>query len=274
MRLSVEILEGREVPAFLTSAGGLVQIRDDSGGVVQEFRPFEDKAATVPLFISGNEKTIKIGAGVGGAPRLQIRDRESLRVLTDIFVGDPKSRTGVSVAELPDSLKTPKTLTSNTFARHAIYLAFSREPQYAGPPPGVESAVFNLVSNAINQAGLSDLVNVTTGIPTHLRGDRYAVMVIGGVGKDAGFGRAVGTAYVGTYGQREYDPPEGFVYGQGLKWDPAKVALTVLHEWGHLMGLIHSYFEGEIMLPVIRKDGLIGHFNAEQIAKLREVLEK
>lgn len=82
----------------MASTGGVVYLLDGSGAIQGAFRPFEAEAARVPLYLAQDHGTIWIGAGAGGGPRLQARDAATLAVTADRFIGDPASRTGVSVA--------------------------------------------------------------------------------------------------------------------------------------------------------------------------------
>lgn len=96
-------LESRTTLSVFASAGGVVY--DITHGT--SFRPFEQEASSVPLNISQDTTTIYVGAGVGGGPRLAAFNLDTTPKWS-VFVGDPESRTGVSVSALPNP-KTPMT---------------------------------------------------------------------------------------------------------------------------------------------------------------------
>jgi hypothetical protein len=93
--LTLTPLEPRDCPAAIASAGGVVYLLDGSG---RQFRAFEESAALVPVHLAQSGGVVYVGAGVGGGPRLQARDYRTLTVLSDELLGDPASRTGVTVA--------------------------------------------------------------------------------------------------------------------------------------------------------------------------------
>lgn len=96
--LRCELLESRDCPA-LASAGGIVYGISDSTGAVEWSRAL-DPAFTGPLSVAGlADGDVLVGAGVGGGPRVIRLDGRSLREEWSVFVGDPNSRTGVSVAD-------------------------------------------------------------------------------------------------------------------------------------------------------------------------------
>lgn len=138
--LTLTPLEPRDCPGVLASTGGVVVELDDAGRRVAAFRPFEQEAAGVPLFLAADADRIYVGAGVGGGPRLQARDRVTGAVAYDVFVGDPDSRTGVSVAVLPaapvgavriavDAPDTPPAVLDAVLRAASLW-----ESAIAGPP--------------------------------------------------------------------------------------------------------------------------------------------
>lgn len=97
MPLTLELLEARETPA-LASAGGVVYGLDTATGAVQWSRPL-DPEFHGPLFVAGlPDGDILIGAGAGGGPRVVRFDVTRQAEAWSVFVGDPATRTGVSVA--------------------------------------------------------------------------------------------------------------------------------------------------------------------------------
>lgn len=96
-RPTAEALEARETPALVSSAG-VVYGLDDATGAVRFTHPL-DPAFRGPLFVAGmSDGDILIGAGAGGGPRVVRFDWTTQREVWSVFVGDPASRTGVSVA--------------------------------------------------------------------------------------------------------------------------------------------------------------------------------
>lgn len=97
MLRDLEQLEHRECPA-LASAGGMVYGLDDATGAVMWSRPL-DPAFRGPLFVAGlADGDFLVGAGMGGGPRVVRFDGTTLAQEWSVFVGDPATRTGVSVA--------------------------------------------------------------------------------------------------------------------------------------------------------------------------------
>lgn len=92
--LRCERLEPRALPApvLLASAGGVVY-ESTPDGYVQRVRAFE---ADVPATLAVVGDSVFVGAGVGGGPRVVEYDR-GWREMSSVFVGDPASRSGVSV---------------------------------------------------------------------------------------------------------------------------------------------------------------------------------
>lgn len=96
-RLTLEHLEARETPA-VASSGGVVFFLDDATGATTG-RFVIDDGFTGPLFVAGLPGgDILIGAGTGGGPRVVRYDPTRTAEVWSVFVGDPDSRTGVSVA--------------------------------------------------------------------------------------------------------------------------------------------------------------------------------
>lgn len=98
--LRIDRLESRDTPAPLyASAGGeLRELDPASGATLRTVRPFEQSAAAVPLFVATDGDAVYVGAGTGGGPRLDAIDARTLETRWSVFVGDPSTRTGVSVA--------------------------------------------------------------------------------------------------------------------------------------------------------------------------------
>jgi hypothetical protein len=94
--LTLERLEARETPAVASSAGVAYVLDDDTGAVVWK-RPLDPDFAG-PLFVAELDGDILIGAGQGGGPRVVRFDWATQTEKWSVFVGDPASRTGVSVA--------------------------------------------------------------------------------------------------------------------------------------------------------------------------------
>lgn len=206
MSLAVERLESRDQPAAMASSGGVVYLLDGSD---RSFTPFE--TATVPVQLAQDGGTIWVGAGLGGGPRLQARNARTLAVLSDVFVGDPASRTGVSVAVFQPT--------------HTSLLA---QPHPQAPAPAdavarvqgvIDQYLPPAVAGRLAAAGLS--VEVYTG------------RTITDLPDYAGLG-GVATPVVGD-GDRTYD-------GVPAVFDPARFVVvlpagvdtaTTLHEIGH-----------------------------------------
>ena len=94
MRLGVTELESRETPAavLLASAGGTVYERV-GGEWEYRARAFE---ADVPSTLARVGDSVFVGAGVGGGPRV-VEYGRGWQQLDSFFLGDPDSRSGVSV---------------------------------------------------------------------------------------------------------------------------------------------------------------------------------
>jgi hypothetical protein len=129
----MELLESRCMPSLFASSQGMVYEVSD-GAVIRSFTPFESEANSVPLFIAQDENEIIVGAGIGGGPRLSAFLKNDFTHLWSIFLGDPESRTGVSVAAMPGFNNTLSAgdgwtiwldgdITEQTFDRVADILA-------------------------------------------------------------------------------------------------------------------------------------------------------
>lgn len=95
--MRLEQLEDRSTPALASSAG-VVYFLDDATGAVRDSYPL-DPAFRGPLFVAGlPDGDVLIGAGAGGGPRVVRWDYATGREQWSVFVGDPASRTGVSVS--------------------------------------------------------------------------------------------------------------------------------------------------------------------------------
>lgn len=82
------------VPAtgMVYAVGGIIRYPDGSS--------FDPGFGDVPLNIVVREGRLYIAAGVGGAPRVQIRDYNTKVVLYNDFIGNVNSRTGVNVCPI------------------------------------------------------------------------------------------------------------------------------------------------------------------------------
>jgi hypothetical protein len=185
----------------LASAGGVVYLLDGSG---RSFTPFESSAAAVPLQLAQDGDRIWIGAGVGGGPRLQSRDYRTLAVLSDEFLGDPASRTGVSVA---------------AFTPHRSPLQVESHPLLPADPSAVQQQVDKL----------------PPGLASWLASDSYRVVVFSGrsVTQLPEFAWLAGqeTPQTGD-GGRTYDQVPAVGLRSAAYISTAAVAAT-LHEVGH-----------------------------------------
>jgi hypothetical protein len=185
----------------MASAGGVVYLLDGSG---RSFTPFESSAAAVPLQLAQDGDRIWIGAGVGGGPRLQSRDYRTLAVLSDEFLGDPASRTGVSVA---------------VFQPYRSPLQVESHPLLPGDTAGVQQQVDEL----------------PPGLAAWLAADNYRVIVFGGqsVTQLPEFAWLAGqeTPQAGD-GGRTYDQVPAVGLRSAAYLSTGAVAAT-LHEIGH-----------------------------------------
>jgi hypothetical protein len=185
----------------MASAGGVVYLLDGSG---RSFTPFESSAAAVPLQLAQDGDRIWIGAGVGGGPRLQSRDYRTLAVVSDEFIGDPASRTGVSVA---------------VFQPYRSPLQAEPHPLLPGDTAGVQQQVDKL----------------PPALAAWLAADSYRVVVFGGqsVTQLPEFAWLAGqeTPQAGD-GGRTYDQVPAVGLWSAAYVSTAAVAAT-LHEIGH-----------------------------------------
>jgi len=98
--LAVELLPDRIVPALASSAGVVYVVDDATGATLGSYQM--DPGFSGPLFVAGlanADGDFLVGAGAGGGPRVVRVDYATGRDVWSVFVGDPQSRTGVSVAD-------------------------------------------------------------------------------------------------------------------------------------------------------------------------------
>lgn len=100
--MRLELLEDRSTPALASSGGVVYFLNNDTGAVLDSY-PL-DPAFHGPLFVAaltgpGADGDVLIGAGTGGGPRVVRYDYQTGREQWSVFVGDPTSRTGVSVSD-------------------------------------------------------------------------------------------------------------------------------------------------------------------------------
>lgn len=221
MRLVVEQLESRDCAAVMYSTGGVVYLLD---GTNRTIVPFEQGAAQVPLFLAEDSGRIWIGAGQGGGPRLQVRDSTSLAVVSDKFVGNPASRTGVSVAVFRPGVPAVDPNGPLQAVAHTVH---------PGNPIQIQAAI-----NAI-----------PPGPAGWLAGQGATVTVYGGV---SGIGllpefaalRGQLTPAEGD-GNRTWDTVEAAASGDGV-WLREDVAAYTAHELGHTVDFNLSAAEHEL----------------------------
>jgi hypothetical protein len=96
-------LQSRITPGVLIAADGLVTARDGSA-ITAEFRPYPDW--TGPVNVATDGQRIYTAPGMGGGPILStfLLDGEPLGA---VFVGDPASRNGASLAGLVEKEPSP-----------------------------------------------------------------------------------------------------------------------------------------------------------------------
>lgn len=208
--LKVEQLESRDCAAVMYSTGGVVYLLDGTG---RQFTPFEASASQVPLFLAEDSGRIWIGAGQGGGPRLQVRDSATLAVVSDRFVGNPASRTGVSVAVFREGVPAAEPNGPLLATAHTVY------PGTVGP-----------IQSAINQ--------IPPGPAGWLAANGATVTVYGGV---SGIGLLPEFAYLRGQltpaegdGNRTWDTVEAAAAGDGV-WLRSDGAPYVAHELGHVV---------------------------------------
>lgn len=257
-RLAFDTLDERNLPSaesdfFLTSSAGIVAMYTPNGERKERFRPFESGARDIPLFLAVDAERIYVGAGVGGAPRVQVRDRiDTSRVLLDFFAGSEESRTGVSVA-VPGQVFAGN-LSSKPNAPNSLILD-------ADLLAADVAAVWSRVSRELAEFP----IDVRTSSANQFADDmRTAVIRIA----DGGGRSIAGEAPLGVFSKIPL--AKGFVFTDSLDEKPNLIASAALHEFGHLIGLEHTNDSRSIMFP--RTQNLDAMFLPDEKEVIRRIL--
>lgn len=180
--LTLTRLDARDTPALASAGGDVFRVDPLTGTSTYLFSPFEPAAAGVPVHLAEEAGRILVGAGVGGGPRLQARDAATLRVVWDTFIGNPDSRTGVSLTPggvlpatpLPIAEGVPSPLRAEPHPTHPGYLPGVQRSLDALPAPlgtalagaGVRAVVFH----GVPVVGLPEFAHLA-GVETPSAGD-------------------------------------------------------------------------------------------------------
>ncbi len=240
--LKIERLESRLNPSFYTSAEGLITEWSDNGAEMISFRPFEENASGVPLFIVADDTRLYIGAGVGGGPRVQVRNVETLSVQLDFMAGPESSRTGVNIApkQTLEQLRTPlEQFSSKPDAGNALIVDFvDTVPKYA------QRKTLELIASKLS---LLD-IDVRTSPPDFSPADWAIVKIENAPDINSGI---IGQSRIGVFGSSPTVPAVSYVYANVATNNPAMLAQTAVHEFGHLAGLLHSPDPDSVMFQRI-----------------------
>lgn len=221
-------LEDRCTPSLFASSGGTVyELNEQSGAVIRSFTPFEKEARDVPLFISQDTDTLYIGAGVGGGPRLIAVTQSSFAEKWSVFVGDPNSRTGVSVSALP---QPSQPITAGEGWTVWIDGDISKE-------------AFNRVADILAPLNLK----ITTDYPDSLRPGEYTTVILHDQGNVGWRPSALGTANQAVRNDSLYQPT--------MAYAPNYSAEVIAHEVVHTIQPLnyppHSTNTADLMYPYL-----------------------
>ena len=239
MSLNLESLETREMlySTVAISVGGIVQLRDEAGYILNTFRPFEYEASKVPLSLALTENTIQIGSGIGGGPRYQIRDRFSLTIIKDEFIGDESSRTGVSLSSFNEQSEKSKTIDSIvSINKNSPQLVSILELEH------IKTILFKVPINALLAGGTISVFKggSITSLPefSNLKGLLTSVVNDGD--------RTYDQVYEAASGSIAYINPDNLSSGS---------LNTVIHEWSHTYGSKFSFFNNQSTIQAFNNRG-------------------